>query len=323
MLDAVDVVLASELQRDGRVSFQVLAERVGLSRTAVRSRVRHLLDSQVVRVVGVVHASVIGTGVIGHLFLDVDGPARPVADAVARRPAVWSAALVTGAHAVLAEVGVRDDATLVQQVDALRALPGVRGVGIFRGVRVVKDTHSVLAEAPEICLDEIDWRLLGQLARDGRAPYTRLAKASGLSQAATRARAVRLMRAGVIRVSGIVDARALGPAGLAGVGVGVSSNVEGVARRIAALPAVHHVVTGFGRYDLVGGIGAGSRDRLLSTLEAVRAVPGVRAVEPWHHLDTVKQTDGVDSALVRAAQAQYGAPGALARRAPLQNSGGV
>ena len=43
MLDAVDAVLVRELQRDGRATFQALADRVGLSRTAVRARVQHLL----------------------------------------------------------------------------------------------------------------------------------------------------------------------------------------------------------------------------------------------------------------------------------------
>ena len=54
-------------------------------------------------------------------------------------------------------------------------------------------------EVVALKLDDIDWRLLRELQRDGRAPYTRLAGIIGLSQAATRARVVRLMRSGVIR----------------------------------------------------------------------------------------------------------------------------
>jgi DNA-binding Lrp family transcriptional regulator len=294
VLDAVDAVLVRELQRDGRATFQALADRVGLSRTAVRTRVQHLLDSGIVRVVGIVHASVIGTGAIGHLFVDVDGPARHVVDAVARKPATWFAALSTGAHAVVAEVRVRDDVKLAEEVDAVRSLPGVRGVEVFRVISVVKDAHSVVTELPDVSLDDIDWRLLRELTRDGRTPYTRLAEVVGLSQAATRARAVRLMRSGVIHVSGIVDSRALGSGELAGVGVRVSSDVDAAVVRIARLSGINYVVSGFGRYDLVCGIDATSRDLLLSTLEAVRAVPGVWVGESWHHLDVVKQTYGAD-----------------------------
>ena len=95
------------------------------------------------RVVGIVHASVVGTGAIGHLSIDVDGPARHVVDAVASRQAAWFAALATGAHPVVAEFRVRDDATLAREVDAVRSLPGVRGVEVFRVISVVKDAHSV------------------------------------------------------------------------------------------------------------------------------------------------------------------------------------
>lgn len=294
MLDAVDAVLVRELQRDGRATFQALADRVGLSRTAVRTRVQHLLDSKIVRVVGIVHASVVGTGAIGHLAIDVDGPAQQVADAVARRPAAWFAALAVGPHPVIAEFRVRDDATLADEVDRVRALPGVRSIEVFRVISVVKDAHSVVSELPDISLDEIDWRLLHELTHDGRTPYTRLAEIVGLSQAATRARAVRLMRSGVIHVTGIVDSQALGSGELAGLGVRVSSDLEAAASRIGSLSGVNYVVTGFGRHDLLCGIDATSRDVLLSTLEAVRAVPGVWVTETWQHLTVVKRIYGAE-----------------------------
>ncbi|HXA57803.1 MAG TPA: AsnC family transcriptional regulator, partial [Streptosporangiaceae bacterium] len=96
MLDAVDAVLVRELQRDGRATFQALADRVGLSRTAVRARVQHLLETGIVQVVGIVHSAVIGTGAIGHVSVTVDGAAREVGLAVAKRSAVRFAALTAG-----------------------------------------------------------------------------------------------------------------------------------------------------------------------------------------------------------------------------------
>lgn len=294
MLDAVDAVLVRELQRDGRATFQALADRVGLSRTAVRTRVQQLLDSGTVRVVGIVHAAVVGTGAIGHLAIDVDGPARHVVEAVARRSATWFASLAAGAHPVTAELRVRDDAALAAEVDAVRGLPGVRGVEVFRVISVIKDTQSVVTELPDITLDEIDWRLLRELTRDGRTPYTRLAEVVELSQAATRARAVRLMRSGVIRVTGIVDSSTIGSGELAGVGIRISSDIATAVSRIAAMPGVTYVVTGFGRHDVLCEIDVTSRDVLLSTLDAVRAVPGVWVGESWHHLDVVKRSYGAE-----------------------------
>src|SRR5690606_23943192 len=192
VLDAVDAVLVRELQRDGRATFQALADRVGLSRTAVRARVQHLLETRVVRVV------------------------RLVAAAIAERPAVSFTALTAGPHDLVAQVRTRDDAALAAEVDHIRSIPGVRAAEVFRSVSTVRDKHAVVRELGEVSLDDIDWRLLHELQRDGRAPYTRLAHVIGLSQAATRARVVRLMRSGVIQVTGLADPLALGAAELGG-----------------------------------------------------------------------------------------------------------
>jgi DNA-binding Lrp family transcriptional regulator len=290
VLDAVDHVLVRELQHDGRATFQALADRVGLSRTAVRTRIQHLLDSGVVRVVGVLHPSILGTNAVAHLAVEVEGPARHVAVAVAQRSTTWLSAVAAGSHPVVAELRVRDDALLSTEVDAVRSLPGVRAVEVFRAVAVVKDPHSVVGAAPSLSLDEIDWRLLYELRADGRASYTEMAKTVGLSQAATRARAVRLIRGGVVHVVGLIDPAALGAAEFAGLGIRVTSDVGATARRIAALSGVTSVVTGFGRHDVLCTVDAATRTDLAEVLDAVRAVPGVRVKETWHHLDVIKRS---------------------------------
>ncbi len=294
MLDAVDSVLVRELQRDGRATFQALADRVGLSRTAVRARVQGLLEHGVVRVVGIVHAQVIGAGAVGHLTVVSTGPSRDVALELAKHPAICFAGLTTGPHAVVAEARARDDAALAVVVDDIRQLPGVASVEVFRSVEVVKDAHSVVRQLGEVMLDDIDWRLLQELQRDGRAPYTRLAGIIGLSQAATRARVVRLMRSGVIQVTGLADPAALGSLELAGFGVVTGSAVRRVAGDLGALESVRYLSAGFGRFDLVGRIEAGSAAELVDALDTVRAVDGVRELDSWHMLDIVKESYAAD-----------------------------
>ncbi|TYC07992.1 MULTISPECIES: Lrp/AsnC family transcriptional regulator [Actinomadura] len=294
MLDAVDAVLVRELQRDGRATFQALADRVGLSRTAVRARVQHLLETRVVRVVGIVHAAVVGAEAIGHVSVTVEGSARDVAAAVAGRPAVSFAALTAGPYDLVAQVRTRDDAALAAEVDHIRSVSGVRSAEVFRSVATVRDTHAVVRELGEVSLDDIDWRLLQELQRDGRAPYTRLAHIIGLSQAATRARVVRLMRSGVIQVTGLADPLALGAAELGGFGLVVTGGLRKVAEAVAAQDGVRYLATGFGRYDIVGQAEAASRTGLVAVLDAIRGVPGVTVRESWHHLDVVKESYAVE-----------------------------
>jgi DNA-binding Lrp family transcriptional regulator len=290
VLDAVDAVLVRELQRDGRATFQALADRVGLSRTAVRARVQNLLERRIVRVVGVVHAAVVGTGAIGHVAVTVDGAARQVAKRVAARSAVRFASLTAGPHAVVTEVRARDDAALSVEIDEIRQVPGVRATEVFRATSVVKDAYSIVDELSDLDLDEIDWRLLRELQRDGRAPYTRLARTIDLSQAATRARVVRLLSSGVIRITGIVDPAAMGTAEQVGFGVVAAGAVGPVADQVAAQDGVPYVVTGFGRYDILGHAEATSRTALVGVLDEIRAVSGVTLHETWHHLDIVKES---------------------------------
>ncbi|WP_106403547.1 Lrp/AsnC family transcriptional regulator [Actinocorallia populi] len=294
MLDAVDSVLVRELQRDGRATFQALADRVGLSRTAVRARVQGLLEDGIVRVVGIVHAQVIGAGAVGHLAVVSAGPARDVALELAKQPAVCFAGLTTGPHAVVAEARARDDEALAVVVDDIRQLPGVASVEVFRSVDVVKDAHSVVRPLGEVVLDDIDWRLLQELQRDGRAPYTRLAGIIGLSQAATRARVVRLMRSGVIQVTGLAAPAALGNLELATFGVVAGSAARRVARELGGLEPVRYLSSGFGRFDLIGRIEAGSPAALVDALDSVRAVDGVQDLDSWHVLDIVKESYAAD-----------------------------
>ncbi|MDL4777834.1 MULTISPECIES: Lrp/AsnC family transcriptional regulator [Thermomonosporaceae] len=294
MLDAVDAVLVRELQRDGRATFQALADRVGLSRTAVRARVQNLLETEVVRVVGIVHAAVVGAEAIGHVSVTVDGSARKVAAAIAGHPAVSFTALTAGPYDLVAQVRTRDDAALAAEVDQIRSVPGVRWAEVFRSVATVRDTHAVVRELGEITLDDIDWRLLQELQRDGRAPYTRLAHIIGLSQAATRARVVRLMRSGVIQVTGLADPLALGAAELGGFGLTVTGGLRRAAEAVAEQEGVRYLATGFGRYDIVGQAEASSRAELVAVLDAVRAVPGVSVRESWHHLDVLKESYAVE-----------------------------
>lgn len=287
VLDAVDAALVQELQRDGRATFQTLGDRVGMSRTAVRARVRRLLDSGTLRVAGVINAEVLGIGARAYAAISVEGPAAVVLDDLARRAAVTFAALVTGRHSIVAELRARDDAELAAELDDVRLNGRVRAVDVFRCVRVVKADGGAAVPCglrDGVTLDEIDWRLMRELQRDGRAPYARLARLVGLSQAATRARVVRLVAAAAVRVTGVLDAAAAGTGESAGLGLRVRGDAATCAEKIAGLPGTDTVLTGYGRHDVLAVLNAEDRAGLLDRIEAVRAVPEVRAMETWHHL---------------------------------------
>ncbi|MEU9132526.1 Lrp/AsnC family transcriptional regulator [Kitasatospora sp. NPDC048540] len=292
--DATDSAVVRELQLDGRVTYQRLSELLGISREAARARVQRLLQRGAVRIVGIVPPAVAGIEAVAHVSLDVAGAGGPAAALAAARRATSFVSCTAGRLAVVAEVRVADEAALEEEFAVLRAVPGVRGVEVFRCAELVRDAYSPVlpgTAAPRMpALDRADRRLLGLLQTDGRASFAALAEQVGLSQPATRARVLRLLEVGAVHVTGLVESRALGVREAAGVGLGVHGPVAVVARAAARLPGVNYVATGYGRFDLVCGLDAPDRRALSAGLEAVRSLPGVVRCESWVHLDIVKES---------------------------------
>ncbi|GAA1451748.1 Lrp/AsnC family transcriptional regulator [Nocardiopsis tropica] len=292
VLDAVDAALMRALQGDGRATFQALADGVGLSRTAVRARVRQLVQSGAIRIVGVLHAGVVGMEVLGHVSFRVSGPVGPLLEALVEREAVTFAAQSAGRFPAVAQVRVADDGALTKELTDLRSLPGVEGAEVFRANAVFKDAHSSVRELRDIELDALDWRLVRQLLKDGRASYADLARQVGLSQAAARSRVVRLLNSGVVHVTALVEPSAVGANEQLGFGLRCRGDAEALGSALANMPRVSFMASGFGRYDIIGTLTAPDRCQLVEALESVRSAPGVGYVETWDHLSVRKERRG-------------------------------
>jgi Lrp/AsnC family transcriptional regulator for asnA, asnC and gidA len=140
-------------------------------------------------------------------------------------------------------------------------------------------------------LDHIDEELIRQLQSDGRLPYTQLAKAVGLSEAAVRQRVQRLLESGVMQVVAVTDPLSLGLRRQAMVGIKVQGDVRSVADVLAELDEVVYVVLTAGSVDLLAEVVVGSDDDLLRLLnEQIRSIPGVIATETSIYLSLRKQT---------------------------------
>jgi len=151
------------------------------------------------------------------------------------------------------------------------------------------DVQDTTAVTPT--LDPIDEELIRQLQRDGRRPYTQLAKEVGLSEAAVRQRVQRLLEAGVMQVVAVTDPLSLGLARQAMVGIRVQGDARAVADRLSELDEVVYVVLTAGPVDLLAEVVAASDDDLLRVLnDAIRAIPGVTYTETSIYLSLRKQT---------------------------------
>jgi Lrp/AsnC family transcriptional regulator for asnA, asnC and gidA len=144
---------------------------------------------------------------------------------------------------------------------------------------------------PPPSLDDIDKRIIEQLQQDGRRPYTQMAPAVGLSEAAVRQRVQRLIDAGVVQIVGVTDPRTLGFGRQAMIGVSAEGDTRAVADAMAGLSEVVYVVLTAASFDLLVEVVVEDDEHLLELVnKRMRAIAGVTSTETFVYLRIHKET---------------------------------
>jgi len=139
-------------------------------------------------------------------------------------------------------------------------------------------------------LDDISKAIIELLQEDGRRPYSEIAKAVGLSEAAVRQRVQRLTEAEVMQIVAVTDPTQMGYGRQALVGIHVSGDTREVADALAELPFVIYVVLTAGSFDIIAEVICEDDDELVELLNAkIRRIEGVRSTETFVYLQLRKQ----------------------------------
>ncbi|HYF60698.1 MAG TPA: Lrp/AsnC family transcriptional regulator [Burkholderiaceae bacterium] len=153
-LDRTDLRILAELQRDGRLTNQALAERVALSPSPCLRRVRRLEEAGVIRgYVALVEPRAVGLGVVAYssVRLEKRAPVRggripydEFREAVRDWPEVVACHATTGDvdYLLRVHVGTLDDFSRFVQQRLLRH-PGVIDVRTSFALDVIKDTTAL------------------------------------------------------------------------------------------------------------------------------------------------------------------------------------
>ena len=94
------------------------------------------------------------------------------------------------------------------------------------------DIRSSDIRTPGPLLDDVSMQIIRELQRDGRRPYTSIAKTIGLSEAAVRQRVQRLLDAGVMQIVAVTDPLRVGFHRQAMVGIKVDGDVRELAAKL-------------------------------------------------------------------------------------------
>jgi Lrp/AsnC family transcriptional regulator for asnA, asnC and gidA len=144
-------------------------------------------------------------------------------------------------------------------------------------------TRHAHAAGPAV-LDEVDRRLLGLLAADGRSSYAALATRVELSAPAVRLRVQRLIDLGVLQVVGVSDPASLGYPVQAMVAVTTQGDVRRVADAVGEIENVIYLVLTTGEHDLLVEVVCRTSEELLRVVnDRIRAVHGVTSTRVWQY----------------------------------------
>lgn len=141
-------------------------------------------------------------------------------------------------------------------------------------------------------LDETDRAIIEQLQQDGRAPYTKLAAAVGLSEAAVRQRVQRLIDSGTIQIVAVTNPMQVGYRRVAMIGIATEGPMGPIIEQLEQMEHLEYLIVTAGSFDLLCEVVVPDDSSLLTLITAIRAVPGVRSTETFMYLDLVKQTFG-------------------------------
>jgi Lrp/AsnC family transcriptional regulator for asnA, asnC and gidA len=126
-LDDLDFSILSCLQKDGRMSFTIMAKKLKVSIGTVRTRCNKLMKEGTISIIGRVNPEKVGFHAYAHIAIYIR-PAtlkEPVALKIAKRPEVSFLALTSGDYDLEVDVMCRDTDHLVQFVQEISRISGV------------------------------------------------------------------------------------------------------------------------------------------------------------------------------------------------------
>ena len=127
MLDEKDRAIVSMLQYDGRTPFTQIAKELDITEGSVRHRVKRLIESEKLKIVGIAQPEEMGWNEAGIIGITVQtDKINDVANAIAQLPEVSYLVQAAGEFDLFAEVYCKDRDHFVSFLnDRLQKIPGV------------------------------------------------------------------------------------------------------------------------------------------------------------------------------------------------------
>ncbi len=307
-VDELDITLIRELEINARQTVVDLASKLRISRPTVKAKLQKLLDSRVIKIMPAVDPLALGYKTRVNLgFNTLPSEVDAVADALASYKNIHHVAIFTGRYDVMAWAVLESPEDLPGFVmKDLTGIPGITQVETMVNLKVVKISYSyvsdqhcdLMSQPPQPALDDLDLKLIGALKGDALQSQKELAPKLDTSPSTIRRRLQRLLDERIIRVVAIADPAALGYNTRATIGINAQPHsIDVVARELASIKNVHHVVINTGHFDLIVSTDFRGPEELSNFVrEGLGNIPGLVSHEAMVCLKTTKDnfTPGIE-----------------------------
>ncbi|MFB6981099.1 Lrp/AsnC family transcriptional regulator [Streptomyces scopuliridis] len=128
-------------------------------------------------------------------------------------------------------------------------------------------------------IDDLDRGIMRILTRNGRTPYTTVARELGTSEATVRQRVTRLQESGALRIVALCNPLTLGHQSVRLMIRVRDLTPRAVAKSLADLPMINHVALCAGSQDIFLEGTCRDQAQLVQLLDDIRMLPGVSEVQ--------------------------------------------
>ncbi len=147
-IDDVDKKILSCLERDGRVAYTKIGDDLGLSEATIRKRVKHMTETGIVKIVGVVNPAAMGKTTTAIVGLSIDGKkAEGIIEKLSEFDEIAYIVACAGVYDLIIKVVVDSTDELYKFLaDDLRHVEGIVSSETSLVMRVCKDSFNYISK---------------------------------------------------------------------------------------------------------------------------------------------------------------------------------
>lgn len=142
-IDDIDTEMINLLKQNGRMPNTEIANRLNLSETAIRKRLKRLLDDEIIQIVAVVNQIKLGYAIEGNIKIKTDiKKTRHVKGKLRKLDRVWYIAQITGSYDFDVEFNARSQDDLKTLIETINLIDGVMQADVSIRLQLVKNRYD-------------------------------------------------------------------------------------------------------------------------------------------------------------------------------------